>query len=73
MSLEFNPARGLATKETKESLIQSDEVIASKLVYRGAQMALQELATRFGDDLLERVPKLWGCMSDSLLNVFVSG
>lgn len=72
-SLEFKPARGLAVKETKESLRVSDEAVAAKLVFRGAQLALSELADRFGENLLERVPKLWGCMSDALLTTFASG
>ena len=73
LTLEYNPARGLAVKESKESQIQSPEVLATKLVCRGAQSALEELAKRFGETLLASVPKLWSCMSESLLTIYASG
>lgn len=70
MSLELKPARGLAVKEVKE--VESDEILAAQLVYRGAQLALSELALRFGPTLLQRVPMLWKCMASSLLEVYAS-
>lgn len=72
LTLEYKPARGLALKEIKE-VVESDDIIAARLVYRGAQLALSELALRFGSRLLDRVPKLWSCMSEVLLQVFSSG
>lgn len=73
LTLEYQPARGLATKETKESNIVSEEVLATRLVYHGAQLALEELSRKFGATLLESVPKLWSCMSESILTTFASG
>ncbi|KAL8276295.1 hypothetical protein RQP46_011323 [Phenoliferia psychrophenolica] len=73
LTLEYKPARGLATKEIAGSQIDSDEILSAKLVYRGAQLALSELAARFGPNLLERVPKLWSCMSEALLDIYASG
>lgn len=73
LSLEYKPARGLATKETKETSVETEEVITARLVYRGAQLALSQLAARFGPALLDRVPKLWGCMSETLFEIFASG
>ena len=75
LTLQYNPARGTAEKSAKDKAVEveSDEVKAAKLVYRGAQLALSELAERFGPALLERVPKLWSCMADALLEVFASG
>lgn len=73
LTLEYKPARGTVGKESKESTIISEEVATAKLVYRGAQLALSQLAERFGADLLERVPKLWNCMSDALVEIFGSG
>jgi TATA-binding protein-associated factor len=57
----------------KEVAVDTPDQAAAKLVYRGAQLALSELAERFGPELLERVPKLWSCMSEALLAVFGSG
>ncbi|KAK4703463.1 TATA-binding protein-associated factor, partial [Phenoliferia sp. Uapishka_3] len=73
LTLEYKPARGLATKEATAAQVDSEDVLAAKLVYRGAQLALSELAARFGPDLLDRVPKLWSCMSETLLSVYASG
>lgn len=73
LTLEYKPARGLAGKESKDAVVESEEVLTARLVYRGAQLALSQLAARFGPELLERVPKLWGCMSDALLSVYASG
>lgn len=73
MTLEHKPARGLAVKESKDTLVESDEMLTARLVYRGAQLALSELAARFDTELLDRVPKLWSCMSDALLTTLASG
>lgn len=73
MTLEHKPARGLAVKESKDAVVESDELLTARLVYRGAQLALSELAARFDTELLDRVPKLWSCMSDALLTIFASG
>jgi TATA-binding protein-associated factor len=73
LTLEKKPARGLALKEGKDVAVDSEEVIATKLVYRGAQLALSELAARFDVQLLDKVPKLWSCMSESLLSTYASG
>ncbi|GAA5884682.1 hypothetical protein JCM6882_005348 [Rhodosporidiobolus microsporus] len=73
LTLEYNPARGTAEKAPKEAPVVTEEQAAARLVHRGAQLALGELAERFGPELLDRVPKLWSCMSDALLSVFASG
>ncbi|WAQ86176.1 hypothetical protein PtA15_6A808 [Puccinia triticina] len=44
----------------------------AKLLRRGAELALSSLAARFGDDLIDRIPKLWQCMSEPLLTLFSS-
>ncbi|KAK4693941.1 hypothetical protein P7C70_g8834, partial [Phenoliferia sp. Uapishka_3] len=59
LTLEYKPARGLATKEATASQVDSDDVLTAKLVYRGAQLALSELAARFGPDLLDRSASCW--------------
>lgn len=74
LSLDKDPARGVAEKSNKvsqEATAESDE--ATKLVYRGAQQALAALAERFGADLFTRVPKLWSCMADALLETYGQG
>ncbi|GAA6059472.1 hypothetical protein JCM10212_005411 [Sporobolomyces blumeae] len=77
LTLDYQPARGVAPtpKELREAQQREDseEHKAAKLVFRGAELALRELSRRFGDDLLDRVPKLWSCMTDALLEVFASG
>ncbi|KNE89981.1 hypothetical protein PSTG_16566 [Puccinia striiformis f. sp. tritici PST-78] len=45
----------------------------AKLLRRGAELALSSLAARFGDNLIDRIPKLWQCMSEPLLTLFTSG
>ncbi|GAA6002172.1 hypothetical protein JCM10207_003108 [Rhodosporidiobolus poonsookiae] len=73
LTLEYNPARGEVEKGAKDVAVETPDQATAKLVYRGAQLALSELAQRFGPELLERVPKLWSCMTEALLEVFGSG
>ncbi|KAK4051936.1 TATA-binding protein-associated factor mot1 [Microbotryomycetes sp. JL201] len=74
LTLMHNPARGEATKEFKEKNVQdSGENAAAKLVFRGAEFALARLALLFGDDFLDRLPKLWQCMSEALFSTYTSG
>jgi len=77
LTLEYQPARGLAptAKEIKEKqqLEDSEDHKTAKLVFRGAELALKELSARFDSSLIERVPKLWSCMTDALFDVFASG
>ncbi|GAA5936334.1 DNA-binding ATPase [Sporobolomyces koalae] len=77
LTLEYEPARGTAptAKELKEKQLLDDteENRSAKLVFRGAELALQNLSSRFGMSLIERVPKLWSCMTDAALQVFASG
>ncbi|GAA6010257.1 hypothetical protein JCM11491_005414 [Sporobolomyces phaffii] len=77
LTLEYEPARGTAptAKEIKErqQLEDSDENKSAKLVFRGAELALRELSSRFGEGLFERVPKLWSCMVEVVLEVFGPG
>lgn len=72
LTLVHNPARGEATKESKDMIVETDAVKSARLVYRGAQMALSQLAATFGDDLLDKVPKLWSCMTEALLTTLGS-
>lgn len=72
LTIEYNPARGVATKESKVADPEPEDLLAAKLVYRGAEIALGQLAERFGADLLQKVPKLWSCMSDALLTTYSS-
>ncbi|KAM0788287.1 hypothetical protein ACM66B_001433 [Microbotryomycetes sp. NB124-2] len=76
LTLMYNPARGEATKETKDKTTQElggGDNSAAKLVFRGAEFALARLSSLFGDDLLDRLPKLWSCMSDALFVTYSSG
>ncbi|KDQ06750.1 hypothetical protein BOTBODRAFT_39402 [Botryobasidium botryosum FD-172 SS1] len=52
---------------------ESEEVVKAKLVRRGAQFALAEIAKKFGASLFEMVPKLWECLVQPLSECYVSG
>lgn len=73
LTLQYSPARGTAEKASKDALAETPEQTAAKLVFRGAQLALTELASRFGSELLDKVPKLWSCMADPLIEMYGSG
>lgn len=49
---------------------ESQDVKEAKLMQRGAQTALKEFCTRFGDRLLDVLPKLWECLSTKVEQVF---
>jgi TATA-binding protein-associated factor len=71
LTLADKPARGVAAKDSKEEpVVESEEVIKARLVRRGAQLALAELSAQFGRELIERVPKLWSCMTEGLESTF---
>ncbi|GEM06888.1 SNF2-related helicase [Rhodotorula toruloides] len=73
LTLQYRPARGTVDKAPKDAGAETPEQTAAKLVFRGAQLALTELASRFGPELLEKVPKLWSCMADPLVEIYGSG
>ncbi|KAA1101050.1 TATA-binding protein-associated factor mot1 [Puccinia graminis f. sp. tritici] len=65
------PTKGGSThRDSPESESASSQ---AKLLRRGAELALSSLAARFGDSLIDRIPKLWHCMSEPLLTLFSSG
>ncbi|CAI2172682.1 1119_t:CDS:10 [Funneliformis geosporum] len=49
---------------------EDEKLKSQRLIRRGAETALREFATQFGQRLFEVVPKLWTCMCSSLDNVF---
>ncbi|RUS21143.1 hypothetical protein BC937DRAFT_93516 [Endogone sp. FLAS-F59071] len=49
---------------------ESPDVKEAKLMQRGAQTALKEFCTRFGDRLLDVLPKLWECLCAKVEQVF---
>ncbi|PLW56210.1 hypothetical protein PCANC_02036 [Puccinia coronata f. sp. avenae] len=61
---------GSIVRDNSESDSASSQ---AKLLRRGAELALSSLAARFGDSLIDRIPKLWQCMSEPLLTLFSSG
>ncbi|OLL22977.1 putative helicase mot1, partial [Neolecta irregularis DAH-3] len=61
LSLKRDEERG-----PKDTLNREAEVKAARIKRRGAQFALAELCTRFGGDLLSKVPKLHECMIQPL-------
>lgn len=72
-TLKDKPARGLAVKEVREEVVESEDAVKAKLNRRGAQAALSQLAERFGENVLERMPKLWSCMTEALTRTFSQG
>lgn len=45
----------------------------TRLVRRGAEMAVRMLSERYEDRILAQIPKLWSCMSEGLLRAFHAG
>lgn len=62
------PSRGRGA--VKEEVVESDSDREGKLLRRGAEIALQEVATHFGPLLFEVIPMLWDCIGKSLLETF---
>lgn len=54
----------------KDDSLESEEVIKGRLIRRGAELTLAEVAARFGQGLFEVVPTLWECMTTFLLQLF---
>ncbi|PWN20339.1 hypothetical protein BCV69DRAFT_270773 [Microstroma glucosiphilum] len=63
-------SRGKAAAAPNVDLDESEEVRQGKLIRRGAEMTLQEMADRFGKDLFDLAPALWEGMTATLIEVF---
>ncbi|CAO1627101.1 unnamed protein product [Jaminaea pallidilutea] len=66
MSLNSEKSSSAAGKWEEES----EQVRQGKLIRRGAEMVLQEMATMFGADLFSIAPALWESMTTHLLAVY---
>ena len=64
------PIKKGAAKEAPE---ESEEQIAMRITRRGAAMAFKALASRFGDELFDKVPKAWEGLSGALETHFGTG
>ncbi|PWN25714.1 hypothetical protein BDZ90DRAFT_233723 [Jaminaea rosea] len=64
------PARG--GKAVAEAM-ESEETRQGKLIRRGAEVTLQEMASRFGQELFSIAPALWEGMTATLKEVFAQG
>lgn len=62
--------RGKVAAAHNVDLDESEEVRQGKLIRRGAEMTLQEMADRFGKDLFDLAPALWEGMTATLIEVF---
>lgn len=67
------PSVGGNDGHSSTEALSDDANSQAKLLRRGAELALSSLASTFGDDLIDRIPKLWQCMSEPLLTLFSSG
>lgn len=64
-----------ATKSSSKTKIPDDanvtpEVAKSRLIRRGAQAALSEIAAEFGERLFETLPVLWEIMAEQLIKAY---
>lgn len=73
------PGKGAKDKDKDKDATVIAEVeetptmIKAKLVRRGAQLALSEMARKFGPTLFDTLPMLWQCMVQSLVDNFSQG
>ncbi|MBW0488226.1 hypothetical protein O181_027941 [Austropuccinia psidii MF-1] len=56
--------------ESNSDQANEDAAFQAKLLRRGAELTLSALASRFGENLIDRIPKLWHCMSEPLVTLF---
>lgn len=55
------------------AVVDSEEVILSRITRRGAHAALARLAELFGPRLFQEVPKLWDCLSSAVSSTLAAG
>ena len=55
------------TGKAKDTVEGTEAVTGHRLIRRGAQLALAEMATKFGALLFDTLPMLWECMIQPLL------
>lgn len=63
----------VASGKAKIDVGDSGEVLQGKLIRRGAEMAIQEMARKFSQDLFETAPALCEGMTATLMQVFGRG
>ncbi|KAH8117583.1 SNF2 chromatin remodeling protein [Phellopilus nigrolimitatus] len=71
-SIIASDSQAAGGKALRNTLIDlpSDEVTRAKISRRGAELAFRQLSTKFGEDLITRVPKMWEFMAGGLLSAF---
>lgn len=60
--------KGVSTS-VKAEQSEDEAVVKARLVKRGAEMSITQLAQTFGDKLFDTVPRVWSGMSETLLSV----
>ncbi|SPO38981.1 related to MOT1 - transcriptional accessory protein [Pseudozyma flocculosa] len=63
---------GRSLGRPKDEPVESEEVRQGKLIRRGAETAIAQLADHFELQLFDVVPMLWECMSAALLRTFAT-
>lgn len=72
LSAQESGVAGSKVADVPPSDPKFQSVQAARLLGRGASLALSALAARFGDELVERVPKLWYAMSEPVVSLYAS-
>ena len=67
------PSNKDAGKEKTADAAKPDEAGKTRLSRRGARLAFDQLAGKFGPRLLDIIPSMWQSMAGGLLSVFHSG
>jgi TATA-binding protein-associated factor len=73
-----NPLSQQSSKENgkqkdKQDVGKPSETAKARLSRRGARLAFDQLAVKFGPQLLEIIPSMWQSMAGGLVSAFQSG
>ena len=60
-------------QKEKPDIAKPDETAKARLSRRGARLAFDQLAVKFGSKLLDIIPSMWLSMAGGLVSAFKSG
>jgi len=75
LSLPDRPVPGEKIGSVKGITVptESDESLRNKRIRRGAESALNKLCLQVGGRIFDQLPRLWSCMSETLLSMYSTG
>ncbi|KAI8898633.1 SNF2 family N-terminal domain-containing protein [Globomyces pollinis-pini] len=68
-AMEIDAAATEAVQDAAVGKVNEQEILSRRILHRGAESTIEYLCKQFGGQLFEKIPVLWGILSESLLSI----